>query len=101
MENSGRQIKLFIVSGILEGKREGNRRLREVIGTVQEPSGVLEKDALHLAALQRETSEANSEFRRHYRPSQFVFRAEHTLVLPQYYGYDRVHASKSLPLTLL
>lgn len=43
MENSGRQIKLFIVSGILEGKQEGNRRLKEVIGIVQEPSGILER----------------------------------------------------------
>lgn len=69
-------------------KRKGNRRLNDVIGIVQEPSGILEKDAFHLAKLQRKTSEANSEFMRHYQFYQFVFRAEHTLVLPRYYGNE-------------
>lgn len=63
-------------------KREGNKRLKEVIGIVQEPSGILEKDTLQLATFERETWEANLEFRRHYQSSQFVFRAEHTLMLP-------------------
>lgn len=63
-------------------KREGNRRLKEVIGIVQEPSGTLETDALQLATLRTEAFVANTGLRRHYRSSQFIFRAEYILMLP-------------------
>lgn len=76
-------------------KREGNKRLKEVIGIVQEPSGTLETDALQLATLRRETCVANTGLRRHYRSSQFVFRAERTLMLSWHYGYNRANAAKS------
>jgi len=75
-------------------KREGNRRLKEVIRIVQEPSGTLEADALQIATLRRETCVANTGLRRHYWSSQFVFRAEHTLTLPQHYGYNTAKADK-------
>lgn len=76
-------------------KQEGNRTLKEVIGIVQEPSGTLETDALQLATLQRETCVTNTVLRRYYWFSQFVFRAEHTLMLPWHYGSNRASAAKS------
>lgn len=76
-------------------KREGNRRLKEVIGIVQEPSGTLETDAVQLATLQREICVANTGLRRHYWSSQLVFRAQHTLMPPLHYGYNKASTAKS------